>query len=67
MEQGRLCHYTDLQTLALILKNQTIRFSPLTKLDDPQERETADVPNFCQLLDTVENRKHPDVEHVFLT
>lgn len=50
MEQGRLYHYTDLQTLALILKNQTIRFSSLTKLDDPQERETADVPNFGQSI-----------------
>lgn len=50
MAQGRLYHYTDLQTLALILNNQTIRFSPLTRLDDPQEKETAGVPNFGQSI-----------------
>ena len=72
MAQGRLYHYTDLQTLALILNNQTIRFSPLTRLDDPQEKETADVPNFGQSIfvscwTQSKNRKHSDVGHVFLT
>lgn len=37
-----LFHYTDLQSLALILSNKTIRFTRLDKLDDPQERRTAD-------------------------
>lgn len=45
IEDRRLYHYTNLETLALILKNRTIRFAPLDKLDDPQEKETSDVPN----------------------
>lgn len=44
-KEPRLYHYTNLETLALILKNRTIRFTPLDKLDDPQEKETSDVPN----------------------
>lgn len=40
-----LYHYTSLDKLALILKNKTIRLSPLDKMDDLQEQKTADVPN----------------------
>lgn len=41
----RLYHYTNLQSLALILNNQTLRLMPLTGLDDPQENQTADIQN----------------------
>lgn len=33
----KLYHYTSIDTLALILKNQTIRFSRLDTVDDPEE------------------------------
>ena len=33
----RLFHYTSIETLALILKNKTIRFTRLDKVDDPDE------------------------------
>jgi hypothetical protein len=32
-----LYHYTSISTLAAILKNETIRFSNLTKVDDLEE------------------------------
>lgn len=47
-----LYHYTNIETLALILKNRTIRFNSLDKMDDLQEKETADVKNagqFCYI------------------
>lgn len=37
-----LYHYTNLETLALILENRTIRLMPLTGVDDRQESMTAD-------------------------
>lgn len=40
-----LYHYTSLEKLALILKNRTIRLSPLDKMDDRQEQKTSDVEN----------------------
>lgn len=40
-----LYHYTSLEKLALILKNRTIRLSPLDKMDDRQEQKTFDVEN----------------------
>lgn len=43
-----LYHYTNIETLALILKNRTIRFNPLNKMDDLQEQETADIKNIGQ-------------------
>lgn len=33
-----LYHYTSVDVLELILKNKTIRFNPLTKMDDPLEQ-----------------------------
>ena len=33
----KIYHYTSIETLVLILKNRTIRFSKLTKVDDPEE------------------------------
>lgn len=38
-----LYHYTNIETLALILRNQTIRFNSLDKMDDLQEQQTADI------------------------
>lgn len=32
-----LYHYTNVETLALILANRTIRFNALNKMDDLQE------------------------------
>ncbi|MBE6746525.1 MAG: hypothetical protein E7558_03645 [Ruminococcaceae bacterium] len=34
-----LYHYTSIETLALILKNRTIRFNSLDKMDDLQEQQ----------------------------
>lgn len=43
-----LFHYTTVESLSLILKNGTIRFRSLDKMDDLQEKETADVENIGQ-------------------
>lgn len=48
MSTEYLYHYTNVETLALILKNRTIRFNSLDKMDDLQEKETADVRNIGQ-------------------
>lgn len=40
-----LYHYTSIETLALILKNKTIRFSSLSRVDDVEEEATADYGN----------------------
>lgn len=37
-----------IETLALILKNRTIRFNSLDKMDDLQEQQTADIKNIGQ-------------------
>lgn len=47
-----LYHYTNIETLALILRNHTLRFNSLDKMDDLQEQETADLKNvgqFCYI------------------
>ncbi len=49
-ETEYLFHYTSLEVLALILKNHTIRFYSLDRMDDLQEQESADIKNagrFC--------------------
>lgn len=43
-----LFHYTSLPSLALILRNRTIRFTRLDGVDDPQERRTADSRNLAK-------------------
>lgn len=43
-----LFHYTNVETLALILSNRTIRFNALNHVDDLQEQETADIRNLGQ-------------------
>ena len=45
-----LYHYTSIESLALILKNQTIRLNPLDKMDDLQEQKTADVENLGKFI-----------------
>lgn len=45
-EQEYLYHYTSVDSLALILKNKTIRLNPLDKMDDLQEQKTSDIQNF---------------------
>ncbi len=45
-----LYHYTSIESLALILKNRTIRLNPLDKMDDLQEQETADVKNLGRFV-----------------
>ena len=53
-----LYHYTNIETLALILKNHTIRFNSLDKMDDLQEQETADLKNigqFCYISSWTDN------------
>lgn len=45
-----LYHYTSIEKLALILKNQTIRLNPLDTMDDLQEAKTADVENIGKFV-----------------
>ncbi|MFR2171477.1 MAG: hypothetical protein ACLS54_12690 [Anaerostipes hadrus] len=49
-ELDYLYHYTNIETLALILKNKTVRFNSLDKMDDLQEQQTADVKNIGTIL-----------------
>lgn len=53
-----LFHYTNVPVLALILKNQTIRFNSLDRMDDHQEQMTADLKNvgqFCYISSWTED------------
>lgn len=45
-----LYHYTSMESLALILKNRTIRLNPLDKMDDLQEQKTADIENLGKFV-----------------
>ncbi len=45
-----LYHYTSIESLALILQNQTIRFSSLDRMDDLQEKEAKDIKNIGQFI-----------------
>ncbi len=45
-----LYHYTNIDSLALILKNKTIRLNSLDRMDDRQEQETADIKNLGQFI-----------------
>ena len=47
-----LFHYTSLERLAQILKNRTIRLSPLENMDDLQERKARDIDNFGRFFFT---------------
>lgn len=55
-----LYHYTNVEALASILQNQTIRFNSLDKMDDLQEQKTADVENigrFCYVSSWTDDSK----------
>lgn len=45
-----LYHYTNIEALALILKNRTIRFNSLDRMDDLQEQRSADAQNIGKLV-----------------
>ncbi len=45
-----LYQYTNVEALALILSNKTIRFSALNKMDDLQEMQTSDLRNLGQFI-----------------
>lgn len=45
MNKEYLFHYTNLQSLALILKTKTIKFNSLINMDDKEEKITKDIEN----------------------
>ena len=45
-----LYHYTNIDSLALILKNKTIRLNSLDKMDDLQEQMSQDKQNFGKFI-----------------
>lgn len=45
-----LFHYTSINTLALILKSQSIRFGRLDKVNDPLEGESEDFKSFAPYI-----------------
>ena len=49
MNNKQIYHYTTIETLALILKNHTIRFSRLDKVDDIEESELMSGPTRVRL------------------
>lgn len=55
-----LYHYTNIEALALILSNRTIRFSSLERVDDLQEKQAADIRNigqFCYVSSWTDEEK----------
>lgn len=46
----KLYHYTTIDTLALILKNRTIRFNRLDKVDDLEEKVVSCGVNLAQYI-----------------
>lgn len=46
----RLYHYTTVESLALILKNRTLRLNPLDKMDDLQEAQSQSRQNYGQFI-----------------
>lgn len=45
-----LYHYTNLSSLALILKNRRLRFRSLDKMDDMEEGKTTDIAKMAQYV-----------------
>lgn len=45
-----LHHYTNIQALEAILKNKTIRFTNLSKVDDPDEGQSSDLANIGRFV-----------------
>jgi len=50
MDNTRLYHYTNIETLALILKNKTIRLNSLDKMDDLMEGKASDLQNIGRFV-----------------
>lgn len=50
LQPERLYHYTTVESLALILKNKTLRLNPLNKMDDLQEAQSDTVQNYGQCV-----------------
>lgn len=46
----RLYHYTTVESLALILKNRTLRLNPLDKMDDLQEAQSQSRQDYGQFV-----------------
>lgn len=49
MNINMIFHYTSIDTLALILRNHTMRFSRLDKVDDIEESELSSGPTRVKL------------------
>ena len=55
-----LYHYTNIETLALILKNHTFRLNSLDHMDDLQEKEASDIKNigqFCYVSSWTDDKR----------
>jgi len=50
MNNSYLYHYTNIETLALILKNKTIRLNSLNKMDDLLEGQASDLNNIGRFV-----------------
>lgn len=59
----RLYHYTSIESLALILKNKTLRLRALTQMDDLQEAESDSVQNYGQFV-FVSSWTDDSIEHL---
>lgn len=49
-DEKLLYQYTNIEALALILENRTIRFNSLDKMDDLQEQMSADLKNAAKFV-----------------
>ena len=67
----RIYHYTNNDTLALILKNRTIRFNRLDNVDDLEEGKAESLGiKFCKYIfvscwTKKRRRKHSSLENVW--
>lgn len=67
----RIYHYTNIDTLALILKNRTIRFNRLDNVDDLEEGKAESLGiKFCKYIfvscwTKKRRRKHSSLENVW--
>lgn len=50
LQPERLYHYTTVESLALILKNKTLRLNPLNKMDDLQEAQSKSLQDYGQFV-----------------
>lgn len=50
VQTNRLYHYTSVNSLALILKNKTLRLNPLNQMDDLQETKSNSRQNYGQYV-----------------